>query len=358
MVGQSHGKRPYPATIRLRDMPESYTVVDIETTGLDAARDSIIEISAIRIVDRTETGSFDTLVACDGPIPKAASDVNGITKDMLKGAPGCGEAISRFVEFAGGDVLLGHNVERFDRLFIDREVEKLGGAPLPNRWVDTLAMARRLYPGEHVRLADLCRKFGVVNETAHRALSDCRATSACYLCMRQEALSVMTEAAAFSPTGGKPVDSLLSGQSVVFTGESCSFSRHDLMQIAVDHGATVQDNVTLRTTLVVSADGAESQKVRKAREYAGRTGVEIVPLGEFLATVGIEAPAQETAKDRGRNRPGLVWLLLAVLSLVLAAITVACLSTAVTADGKARGFLWTLLFLFLGAVFVIKWRRK
>ena len=169
-------------------MPLSYTVVDLETTGVSVKNDSIIEISALRVIDGVETDSFSTLVSCDKPIPKAASRVNGITDEMLKGAPSCHDAIASLIDFVGNDILVGHNANRFDRVFLERDVRRFGDLSLQNDWIDTLAMARRLYPGERASLAVLCEKFGIVNEQAHRALSDCRATSKCYLAMRDDAL--------------------------------------------------------------------------------------------------------------------------------------------------------------------------
>lgn len=299
----------YTNSIRIKDLPTSYTVVDIETTGLDPVTDSIIEISAIKVVDGQETDAFTTLVSCKGPIPRSASEVHGITKDMLVGAPTCPDAIAAFVSFADGDVLMGHNANRFDRLFIERVAAQTDSLSLQNDWVDTLTIARKLHPGERVDLASLCRHFGVRNEKAHRALSDCRATHQCYLELRNEALSITTEAAAFNPTDGAVTDHSLDGESVVFSGDCGWISRHDLMQIAVDHGGQVQDRTTLKTTLVVSINGEMTGKVRKALDYSDRTGARIIDLPSFFELAGeptlLETSRQERSSlDKGMNGEG------------------------------------------------------
>lgn len=69
-----------------------YVVFDIETTGLHPDSDQICEIAAIGVKDGLPQGTFSTLVAIEGAMPEAAGRVNGITDDMLKGAPAIGDA--------------------------------------------------------------------------------------------------------------------------------------------------------------------------------------------------------------------------------------------------------------------------
>ena len=70
-----------------------YVVFDIETTGLHPDSDQICEIAAIGVKDGLPQGTFSTLVAIEGSMPEAAGRVNGITDDMLKGAPAIGDAL-------------------------------------------------------------------------------------------------------------------------------------------------------------------------------------------------------------------------------------------------------------------------
>ena len=70
-----------------------YVVFDIETTGLHPESDQICEIAAIGVKDGLPQGLFSTLVAIEGSMPEAAGRVNGITDDMLKGAPAIGDAL-------------------------------------------------------------------------------------------------------------------------------------------------------------------------------------------------------------------------------------------------------------------------
>lgn len=92
-----------------------YVVFDIETTGLHPDSDQICEIAAIGVKDGLPQGTFSTLVAIEGSMPEAAGRVNGITDDMLKGAPAIGDALDAFLDFIGDDaVLAGHNIVSFD----------------------------------------------------------------------------------------------------------------------------------------------------------------------------------------------------------------------------------------------------
>lgn len=75
-----------------------YVVFDIETTGLHPDSDQICEIAAIGVKDGLPQGTFSTLVAIEGSMPEAAGRVNGITDDMLKGAPAIGDALDAFLD--------------------------------------------------------------------------------------------------------------------------------------------------------------------------------------------------------------------------------------------------------------------
>lgn len=133
-----------------------YVVFDIETTGLHPDSDQICEIAAIGVKDGLPQGLFSTLVAIEGSMPEAAGRVNGITDDMLKGAPAIGDALDAFLDFIEEDaVLAGHNIASFDIPFME-------------------AAARELWPDLPSRSMDSLRDIlGIERTDAHRALADC-----------------------------------------------------------------------------------------------------------------------------------------------------------------------------------------
>ena len=124
---------------------------------------------------------FSTLVNPECPIPIYASDVNGITDDMVENAPVFKDALADFLEFAGDDVLVGHNIHSFDMKFIYRDCEAYFGKVPDNDYVDTLKIARICLPqlGHHT-LGVLAEFYGISTKGAHRALNDCRMNQAVY----------------------------------------------------------------------------------------------------------------------------------------------------------------------------------
>lgn len=120
-----------------------YVVFDIETTGLHPDSDQICEIAAIGVKDGLPQGTFSTLVAIEGSMPEAAGRVNGITDDMLKGAPAIGDALDAFLDFIGDDaVLAGHNIASFDIPFMAKAAAKSGRVFIYPYVIDTLEAAR------------------------------------------------------------------------------------------------------------------------------------------------------------------------------------------------------------------------
>lgn len=152
-----------------------YVVFDIETTGLHPDSDQICEIAAIGVKDGLPQGTFSTLVAIEGSMPEAAGRVNGITDDMLKGAPAIGDALDAFLDFIGDDaVLAGHNIASFDIPFMAKAAAKSGRVFIYPYVIDTLEAARELWPDLPSRSMDSLRGIlGIERTDAHRALADC-----------------------------------------------------------------------------------------------------------------------------------------------------------------------------------------
>ncbi len=166
---------------QLIDHLSDFVVFDLETTGTNCNSDSIVEISAIKIQSGKAVEEFSTLVNPGCSIPFYASQVNGITDDMVKDAPVFEDVLPCFLDFVGDLPLVGHNIHTFDLKFIYRDCEKYLGKSIDNDYVDTLKLARTCLPElKHHSLTDLAAHFGISTEGAHRALNDCRMTLAVY----------------------------------------------------------------------------------------------------------------------------------------------------------------------------------
>jgi len=154
-----------------------YVVFDLETTGLGRSA-RICEIGAVRVASLELADEFQTLVDPLGPLPAGISTLTGIRDADLRGAPRSSVAVRSFIGFARDAVLVAHNA-RFDRSFLDRDLDRLAGRRLAAPVLDTLALARTLLAGRAKRtgLAALSHFFGTAVRPCHRALPDARATA-------------------------------------------------------------------------------------------------------------------------------------------------------------------------------------
>lgn len=155
-----------------------FCVLDLETTGGSAASCEITEIGAVRYRGGEVEGTFQTMVNPGVEIPPFITVLTGITHAMVIDAPRIEEALPAFLEFIGDAVIVGHNV-RFDLSFLNAAAERLGYGRLPNRTVDTIALARRLVRGDvhDFKLGTLAAHFRSPVTPNHRALDDARATA-------------------------------------------------------------------------------------------------------------------------------------------------------------------------------------
>ena len=151
------------------------SVVDIETTGLDSQADSIIEIAALRVRGLQVVERFNVLVAPGRPLPGTIARLTGLSDDVLtQQGLALGEALERFRQFIGADVLLIHNAA-FDTAFLKRDMALHGLPPMNNRVLDTCMLARKAFlKVPDYKLSTLAAHFGVEQPVQHRALADCQ----------------------------------------------------------------------------------------------------------------------------------------------------------------------------------------
>lgn len=165
---------------RTMSCPLSYCVVDIETTGLDPLKHEITEIAAIRVRDGEIVDRFSELVAIKGKIPPVVVKKTHITKEMLKDARQPSEVLSDLIAFIQDDILLGYNIDKFDKPFINHHCHLALGTIISNRTFDVWALAKKALPGrDSYKLDDLRFEFQIYGE-GHRALTDCEDTHTIY----------------------------------------------------------------------------------------------------------------------------------------------------------------------------------
>ncbi len=164
-----------------------YVVYDLETTGTSFNNDMIVEISAVRVRNHKVVAEYSSLVNPERHIPDYVVSVHGITDKMVENEPVIKDVLPEFLDFISDDVLVGHNIHTFDNRFIYRFCEQyLGGVP-DNDYVDTLTLARGIFPDmQHHRLLDMIEYYGVQMLTAHRALDDAKMNQQVYECLGKD----------------------------------------------------------------------------------------------------------------------------------------------------------------------------
>jgi len=160
-------------------MLENYVLLDLETTGLSAKEDRIIEIGAIRYENGREVERFETFVNPGRRIPAKITEVTGIVCEMVEDAPYIENVMEKLLAFVKGNVIIGHNI-MFDYGFIKQNAlnNKL---VFDEKVIDTLKLARRFLPDLPKRSLDyLCEHFGIADENHHRAINDAYAAGELY----------------------------------------------------------------------------------------------------------------------------------------------------------------------------------
>ena len=145
-------------------------VLDTETTGISAAEGHrIIEIGAMELINHTPTGkNLHLYINPERDIEDGAFAIHGISQEFLSDKPVFADVAEQFMQFVGEDQMVIHNAS-FDMAFINAELARLSFPEYPmSRAVDTLAMARKKFPGSQANLNALCRRFEIDN--SHRDL--------------------------------------------------------------------------------------------------------------------------------------------------------------------------------------------
>nr|WP_295970390.1 PolC-type DNA polymerase III [uncultured Bacillus sp.] len=166
---------------------EIYVVFDVETTGLSAVYDTIIELAAVKIQNGEIIDRFESFANPHHPLSSTIINLTGITDDLLVNAPEVEAVLKRFHNWVGDAVLVAHNAS-FDMGFLNVGYKQIGLAKAPNPVIDTLELARFLYPEmKNHRLNTLAKKLNVELTQHHRAIYDAEATGYLLLKMLKDA---------------------------------------------------------------------------------------------------------------------------------------------------------------------------
>lgn len=271
--------------------PQDYTVIDIETTGLDPQWNEIIELSGLRVRGGEVQASFSSFVKPENEISDFITQLTGITNDDVADAPVIGDVLPSFLDFIGSDVIVGHNVH-FDVNFIYDAAANCCDRTVSNDIVDTMRIARHVLPKlQHHRLADVAAALGVDQAGAHRALVDCQTTHAVLQALRatgydlgaaSRLASHGVKAADITAEGGmERPDSPLFGKVCVFTG-ALGIPRKEAMQAVVNMGGICGDSVTAKTNFLILGNNDYCKAIKDGKSAKHKKAESLILKGQDL----------------------------------------------------------------------------
>lgn len=298
-------------------MALDFVAIDFETANF--ARASACSVGVVRVEGGELRGSTEWLIDPPGGAYFTNTFIHGITEADVIGAPSWGDTLDRLSDFAGGLPLVAYS--GFDRGVYNAANRVTGTIDRSFGWRNAHTLARRrLVAPDHAltnyRLPTVADYLGVPAFVHHSAVADAEACAA--IVLRLAALdghvdlgelwperAYETRNRVYIPKGPLPdpyldadPDHPLYGQSICFTGKLDSFTQGEAERIAADFGATVEDNVTKRTTFVVVGQfspahlrwGAKlSNKAEKAATLAAKgQPIEIVDEDAFLALINLD----------------------------------------------------------------------
>ncbi len=278
-----------------------YTIIDIETTGLNYRTDKIIQFAAIRVRDHQIVDSMQVMINPEIPIPPEATKVNGIKDSDVEGLPNFSYYVQSILEFLGDDYIVGHNIH-FDKLFLEYHM----GESLMNKRIDTLTLARDFYSlRDGYSLSNLYQYFtGEIPQNAHDALYDCKMTHTVFEGMKKDlgekgrklnpkAYDVdmiwyhyeLPKREFKKPENCK--DLPLYKQHIVFTGKIPDMTRRQAIQAVFDNGGDYGNQIRQKTTMIVVGEYQNDSTIEIAK--TGLTpdqNIKIIDANEFKDIVG------------------------------------------------------------------------
>lgn len=282
-------------------IPNNYTIIDIETTGLDARYDQIIEIGALKVENGSIVDKFESFIKPNGfyylddnenkifsYVDEFITNLTGITNVMLEKAPSAEVVLPNFIKFINNDILIGHNVN-FDINFLyDITFEKLK-IKLQNDYVDLMRLSRKIYPEfKNHKLNTIAKNLNITLDNNHRAFGDCNITHECLIKLAdhitknsinlEELFNKRSSALDLTKIKGNTIsfneEHPLYNKYCTFTGKLEKMERKEAAQFVVGIGGYCLNSVTTKTNFLVLGNfeycsnikGEKSSKLRKAEK--------------------------------------------------------------------------------------------
>lgn len=168
----------------------SYIVFDIATTGLKATKDELIQISAVKIEKGEKIDSFNEYITPSQPLSDFIKKITDITDEDIMNSKSLPEVLQNFLNFVQDSVLIAHNIT-FEMEFLQEKLKNCHYLPLENTYIDSLELARRIYPDRKRHgLVPLIHDFlNSEDYSGQGCLADVNALCELFLIMLKETLA-------------------------------------------------------------------------------------------------------------------------------------------------------------------------
>lgn len=292
-------------------IPNSYTVIDIETTGLDPRYDEIIEIGAIKVEEGIIIDKFESLIKPNGYyfydddgneyfsyVDEFITELTGITNEMLETAPDIENVLPKFVDFIKDDILAGHNVN-FDINFLyDNLMDELDYR-LSNDFVDLMRLTRKIYPDyKNHKLKTISENLNIDTSNHHRAIGDCEITYNCFMKLLDhinknniDLNNLFSKKYNYQQTDLRELkantdifneEHPLFNKYCTFTGKLEKMDRKDAAQLVVNLGGICLNGVTKQTNFLILGNFDYSSNVKDGKSSKLKKAEELILKGQDL----------------------------------------------------------------------------
>ena len=294
-----HGKNP---------IISDYVVLDLETTDKDVYSACILQVGMLRVRDGKIVDQYSTYVDPEMEIPEETTAYNGITNSMVENAPLIEDVLPGISKFIGDDVIVGHNINRFDlNLLYDMFLEN-DLPPLSNNFIDTLDFSKRFFPKEkfpglvNYQLGTLIEYFNLPTGAFHDALKDCYHNYNFYEFAKdylqennlideinkskRQNTHFGTKAKDILPTVTEyDVTHPVYGKCFVFTGDFNNCSRSDAILFVKNHGGDCSDSVSRKVDYLVLGDLSNIKSVKDGKSTKQKKAEELIQKGDDIQII-------------------------------------------------------------------------
>lgn len=282
----------------LIDGLNDYTIIDIETTGLDPINDKIIELAALKVRDNKIVDNYSTLINPKIEIDSFITELTGITNEMLENAPTIEEKLQEYIEFIGEDIIIGHNIN-FDINFIYDSYEKYFNSFLFNDYIDTLRLSRNFIKDTpNHKLKTLSEKFNINYDNAHRALNDCYITNSLYMILKEIINSRDSERTDFINKIIINDDNPVKNLKCVIKGKTKDYTKQELIKICRNNKIKIHSFFYNNDydIIVLSKKKYQNYINDGGNDYYESNGKKIISEYEFYDLLGLDYSLERTNK--------------------------------------------------------------